>query len=231
MGEEREEGRGIGERLHNEEREYDRPILMRVGQTEFMVVPKKGMNILEKGRVYLYEAGELRHKATIMERATIGRAGGNDIRVYHEEVSRQHGFIEVRKGGRFLLGDHSRNGTDVDPIKEMRKGRYPLKPGERQGPYLLGQEPVNIILGGRVKLILGKDEKGAFLQDAITGERRQLGSEREEESVVRIGRGPENDFTSAAKPVSRRHAELTYLHGVYYVRDLGSSKGTELWKP
>ena len=43
-----------------------------------------------------------------------------------------------------------------------------------------------------------------------------------------IGRTSANDIFVPDKPVSRRHAEITFMDGTFYIRDLGSKNGTRV---
>lgn len=217
------------ELLHREERKYKQPILVVIGDSPFVVIPERGTGFFDRTQIYVYPDGRLARKGTIRDRATFGRAEGNDFRVDEVRVSRAHGSIEAQSGGAFSVEDQSTNGTGVRPIEHVPPGIHELKIGERNGPFLLGDTSVSIIIGKMVRLVFGKDERGAYLEDYLTHERTPVGSESDE-AIIRIGRERGNDVMMSKKVVSERHAELEYMHGVFYVTDLGSRNGTELWR-
>jgi pSer/pThr/pTyr-binding forkhead associated (FHA) protein len=46
--------------------------------------------------------------------------------------------------------------------------------------------------------------------------------------ATKIGRSSENHVSIPDKPVSRKHAEILYTGGKFYIRDLKSSYGTKV---
>lgn len=87
---------------------------------------------------------------------------------------------------------------------------------------------MTLILADLSVFILKRDERGAFLQHSTTKERYNLKTDGEDEAVMTIGRGPQNDIDLVAERISRSHLRIVYMNGVMIVRDLGSRWGSEL---
>ena len=49
------------------------------------------------------------------------------------------------------------------------------------------------------------------------------------QSVISMGRDPQNDIQIPLTTVSRRHARIFFEMGDYFLEDLGSTHGTDQW--
>ena len=229
MGEEQKElGMPSAESLNHEGKRYSSPVLIIVEDRTFVVTPERGRGVLDKTRVHVFPFGKIEKKATVTSKATIGRVQGNDFRINDPFVSAVHATIESLGSGAFIIRDDSKHGTEVQPITEVPPGKHTLERGIRSGPYLVGDN-LNIILGERLPFRFIMSERGAYLEDYVSKRRTAFG-EDSDEALITIGRDSDNALSLPTMSlVSRQHALLEYMHGVFFITDLLSRNGTALW--
>ncbi|MCW2718711.1 ATP-binding cassette domain-containing protein, partial [Pseudonocardia sp.] len=147
------------------------------------------------------------------ESVTIGRDTASAVRVDDGHVSRLHAVLESSALG-WVLVDHSRNGTFVGGRRVARvsiDGPTTVELGRRGGIQLL------ITPSSHVPVPTGQTPTRGRQPSTV----HRIGTSR-----IRIGRLPDNDIVLDDLLVSRRHAELTNLDGVWRLADLASPNGT-----
>jgi ABC-type multidrug transport system ATPase subunit len=148
------------------------------------------------------------------EKITFGRSPSCDICIDMPVISSQHGYLQ-RNGNQYEIFDvNSKNGIIYDNQLIRRK--------------ILKDNDICYI-GGIVSLqILGSLSSSTlpipvFAPTAITNNPNvQIGSQ----SIIKIGRDPQNDICINHPSVSRYHAEIRKQNGSLILLDLNSSNGT-----
>lgn len=171
---------------------------------------------------------------------TIGRAASNEISIPHVTVSRTHAKVTYQDGMFFIEDGGSSNGTFLNDQQIFEA--LPLMSGDRirlYGPemlFLAGEDtspaastedvgenetspaaPLGSSSGAAFLLFLSGPQKDA---------RVPLGM-----ADLRIGRATENhtwEIGIQDASVSRPHARLHLVDGVWVINDLGSSNGTQV---
>ncbi|MGO9056649.1 MAG: FHA domain-containing protein [Candidatus Binataceae bacterium] len=174
------------------------------------------------------EAGRLRGREFRLEKpvATIGRAEESEIGLFGDPaVAPRHAVIQ-RNGADFVLKDLTRdpgtfvNGKRVEtaPLHHgdvIGVGGYRVRFNLRNAPPIraaVTQEPVTAHRDGANAPCL-VDSEGRHLQLSPG-------------VPIRIGRSADNDLVVPHQSISRHHATIAMVNGVFRLQDLGSQNGT-----
>jgi hypothetical protein len=134
-------------------------------------------------------------------------AGGGAL---HEELLRYLGRLVAERGGDF----GGRLAVTLHPRHDLAVGQLDV-----QAAHVSDREDMEDTQGVAVVTRSASDARRWSLQ--LEGRFLSLG-----EPVVRLGRALTNDVILGDRRVSRRHAELRWRSGSYYLSDLGSQSGT-----
>jgi pSer/pThr/pTyr-binding forkhead associated (FHA) protein len=165
--------------------------------------------------------------------ATIGRMDSNDICIPEQHVSRQHAVINYRDGVFMLTDLGSANGTFVNDRR--LDAPFPLASGDEIRLY--------VPLLNFSAAVTAEDERlarehGTFITPTSRTGRGQLivtTGAQEGSTIpllvnkVTVGRATSKaDWEIALQDpaVSRPHAQLQFIDGVWMITDLGSANGT-----
>ncbi len=164
--------------------------------------------------------------------ATIGRADGNDIIIKEQHVSRQHAVISYRDGVFLIADSGSANGVYVNDLKIDQP--YPLVAGDTIRLYVPELHFESVFAESKTR------ENTTLITAAInTGKGRLIVSNGPQEgesfyllrSKVHVGRAIASadwEICLQDVSVSRPHARLELIDGVWTVSDLGSANGTRV---
>ena len=169
-----------------------------------------------KGRSHNYGFGVIR----------VGRNPEFELNFDPEQdlaVSWKHARIEHDRGKWFIEDTNSRNGTLVNGERQTRTA---LRDGDVIRLGTIGPEV-------RVHLLSPEDASDRTLIWSDVGERaeeklREVPTVALEGAGVLVGRDPRCDIVLDHPAVSRRHAVITHVEGMYFVEDLDSTNGTFL---
>lgn len=150
---------------------------------------------------------------------TIGRETGNDIKLEHNAVSRQHGRIEQRGGVWHYIDNNSSNGTYVN-------GQLMKEADLRDNDTLL----IGDAQGNSVKLVFHTSSRAANYPLSALGTPGTVMLSKTRlagKTSLIIGRDPMADVTLSAPTVSYHHARLEHdqQKGYYVLTDM-STNGT-----
>jgi hypothetical protein len=130
--------------------------------------------------------------------------------VLHEELLRYLQRLAAERGGYF----GGRLAVTLHPRDDLTVGQLDV-----QAAHASHGEDMEDTQGVQVVSRSATDARRWSLQ--VEGRSLPLG-----EPVVRLGRALSNDVIVEDRRVSRRHAELRWRSGSYYLSDLGSQSGT-----
>ena len=163
---------------------------------------------------------------------SLGRDPEADIVVVDPRVSRRHAVLRVENGRWLLedagstngmfLGAHRVGRVVLDGARHLRLGDAESGPVLALAPAAVPHEPPTMTVGpGSVPF------SPAVSAPWSAGEREPTSIMRLPPTVLRIGRGGDNDVVVADLGVSRHHAELRRTAaGGYEIADLASYNGT-----
>jgi pSer/pThr/pTyr-binding forkhead associated (FHA) protein len=164
--------------------------------------------------------------------AIIGRADGSDIVVKEQHVSRQHAVISYRDGVFLIADSGSANGVFVNDTKIEQP--YPLVAGDAIRLYVPELRFESMFVESNAR------ENTTLITAAVnTGKGRLIVSNGPQEgesfyllrSKVHVGRAVASadwEICLQDASVSRPHARLELIDGVWMVSDLGSANGTRV---
>ncbi len=181
------------------------------------IIVKLGDNVIQK---YLFDK----------EVVSIGRARDNDIIVENLSVSRNHARIRL-KDGKYILTDlNSANGTYVNGVKIIRTELVDndiISVGKHKLHFVnkaVSDEQVILDAFGADKTMLVEKAPSAKLMIL-------KGKHKDKEFVIKkyetsIGRTNDNDICLHDWFVSKKHAMIIRQGNNFFIKDLGSWKGT-----
>lgn len=173
------------------------------------------------------EAGRLRGREFRLEKpvATLGRAEESEIGLFGDPaVAPRHAVIQ-RTGTDFVLKDLTRdpgtlvNGQRIEsvPLRHgdlIQVGGYQVRFNLRKAPAVravTAAAPMNGPVTGAVPCLVDSGGRRLALRHG---------------AVTRIGRAVDNDLVVPEQSISRHHATIAMVNGVYCVQDLQSHNGT-----
>ncbi|MBI3964446.1 MAG: FHA domain-containing protein [Chloroflexi bacterium] len=155
---------------------------------------------------------------------TMGRHAENDLVLADPQASRRHAQIVPERGEFTLLDLQSNNGTYLDG---NRVQRAPLRDGSVitigafQAVFRTEPSPQSVPRGGGAT----STSSAPAPPPSRTGDAPAL-FQLAGRSLVLIGRAADNDVVLDTPQVSRRHAQLRFEGGRYWIVDLQSTNGT-----
>ncbi len=219
-------------KLHNESAKFAGPIQLSIGENRFIVIPTIYSDA-KPGQAGVFTSGLIISDADInahrfnQPQIQIGRDLGSDIHLPDHKVSRQHATLTPV----FLnttVKDTSTNGTAVETIKGI-DGKEILLPGQSSKPFIL-EDPVTIKIGRSTVVLTRNNDQAVLMVDGKVMLIDELPGQ--DIKKITIGRTPDNALSIHDTSISRHHIELTQIGGsyggVYIVKDLDSSNGTQL---
>lgn len=147
-------------------------------------------------------------EATLLDETIFGTDPSCAIEIKGAYISPQHCRI-VRDGDRFILRDHSTNGTFVDGVGRMTERE--LAPGDWIS-IGLARVQFQLATPSRISVTFGSEPKQFLVLP----------------DVVPIGRHPENVIQILDRTVAKHHGRITREGDRHIYRDLGSVNGTKL---
>ncbi len=180
------------------------------------------------------EAGRLLGREFRLEKpvATLGRAEESEIGLFGDPVVAPRHAIIQRTGADFVLKDLTRdpgtfvNGKRIEsaPLHQgdlIEIGNYRMRFNLRNAGALPGVGMLAPMSAPRMPAPMSAPGNGACLLDS---EGRQL--PLRQSGPTKIGRAPDNDLVVAHQSISRHHATIAMIDGVYCLQDLQSQNGT-----
>ena len=163
----------------------------------------------------------------------VGRNPGVQVRISDPAVSRLHLVVdyvahEWTARDRSSLGTFRDDGPKIDQI--AIEGPVELRLGRADGP-LVRLEAVDKVPVGGVTMALGSFDVASTASIDETALRLELDGVEllfPAQGVVRLGRSPDNAVVLGDQHslVSRRHMSFTWDEGIWWMEDVGSSRGT-----
>jgi pSer/pThr/pTyr-binding forkhead associated (FHA) protein len=174
------------------------------------------------------EAGRLRGREFRLEKpvATLGRAEESEIGLFgHPAVAPRHAVIQ-RTGADFVLKDLTRDPGTL--VNGKRIESAPLHHGDliEIGNYQMrfNLRNASAIPGAARPAPMSAPRNGTNAPRLVDSEGRQL--PLRQGGPTKIGRALDNDLVVPHQSISRHHATIAMLNGVYCLQDLQSQNGT-----
>ncbi len=178
---------------------------------------------------------------------TIGRSRGNQFSIPQDsKVSKHHALIRYVDGKYWIEDLNSRHGTSVDGTRVQSKilvsgmelgfgpdfkcKFYSSPQAKPEVDESVDSETIVEISADMADYDDSEDSSGdSVMEEAHLEKLGPLEEVVEDiplaDSVVSIGRSPENTIRLDNKTVSRKHCVITRMDAVYFIQDLNSSNG------